>query len=173
MTEFNQKLDLLFSNLGGANEFCWPRAQVFVNTYGAIGFLENGGLMGFWSNDLRQKKIIRSFRKIGANRFAKILEESKQTWEVIKDGDYDQLRKALGELRFQVFSRLEDEMFGECENAMRQVQLYVDRYQIEARPLGYVGRICASLCELGQWLVYWVPFGIAHLWSFIWPGRGK
>lgn len=156
MAEFDEELETLFADLGGGNEFCWPREQVFVETYGTIGFLENGGPMSFWTNDITQKRVIRSFRKIGAVRLATILEELQEDCELIASGGNERPKLILGEDRFKKYSDLENEMFDECERALMKVREYVAANQIRARPLGSIGRICGALRNLWEEFVFWV-----------------
>lgn len=161
MATFNPELDTLFSDLGEGYYFCWPKEMTSVNTYGAIGMLENGGLIGFWSNDLKQEKIIRDFRKIGARQFAGVLEDSRETWELVKDLGFDEMNKVLEEKRFEEFSKLETQVFERCEQVMGLVQVFVERNRIEARPPGVIKKVVGLTWKLGG--------GIAYMGSFFLP----
>ena len=158
MTTFNPELDTLFSDLDEGYYFCWPNEMTFVNTYGAVGMLESGGLIGFWSNDLRQEKVIRDFRKIGARQFAGILEDSRETWEIVRDLGYDEMNEILEEKRFDEFSKLETQMFERCEQVMGQIQVFVDENRIEARPPGLIKQVMGLMWKFGGNLAYWWSF---------------
>ncbi len=76
--ELIKELDELYMKLEVNLSFFSPRHEkVIVDVYQAMGGIEGGGLVSFWSAYIPQKRMIKSFRILGEHEIADILAESK------------------------------------------------------------------------------------------------
>ncbi len=60
--------------------------QAIVDVCETIGFIEGNGLHSFWYNEIDQMSVIQSFRMIGADQVANVLEESSWAKSICERG---------------------------------------------------------------------------------------
>ncbi len=115
--------------------FYWPNEQAIVYVTQTIGFLECNGLYAFWSEDLKQERIIRSFRKVTGDTIADLLDESRWAKPLIETGDYDRRFEEFGEERMKEFSRIEHLIFEEFKKTHPKILAFAKAKNVTGRPL--------------------------------------
>jgi hypothetical protein len=147
--DFDESLDRLYCNLTdrapARADFAWPKERAFIDCYEASGGFGGGGLYSFWSADHPQRRIIRSFERVGARRIAELLAESAWAEKLVALGDYDNREEEFGAERFSEFRAIERKIFDEMEGLIPILREFVDHHNIEARPLGGLGQMLAAV----------------------------
>lgn len=144
LTKFPPELDELDDRLQlRESEFFWPHELVVVDVTRTIAFLEGEGLYAFWSADLNQKRIIKSFRKIGAVAAADLLAESQWAETLIKHGDYDRRKEEFGDKRFSEFRRIESQLFEAFKDVPPLALRFAKAKGVKGEPLNGIGRLLA------------------------------
>jgi len=123
--------------------FYWPNEQAIVDVTQTIGFLECNGLYAFWSGDLNQERIIRSFRKVTGDTIADLLNESRWAKPLIETGDYDRRFEEFGEERMNEFSRIEKLIFAEFKKTHPKILAFAKLKKVTGRPLNIFERMIA------------------------------
>jgi len=88
--EYIEELDTLACQLeqksGGTSQLS-REEQVILDVYDAIGHIEGDGLLPFWDANNDVDQIQESFRMLGANEVAAIINETKWLKDVIARGE--------------------------------------------------------------------------------------
>lgn len=146
LTEFPSALEEINDKLQSReSEFFWPNELAVVDVTRTIGFLEGEGLYAFWSADLNPKRIIKSFRKIGATKAADLLAETRWSEPLIKNGDYDRRQEEFGDRRFSEFCRIESELFDAFKDVPPLALRFAEAKGVTGKPLGGFGRLVATV----------------------------
>lgn len=141
MTSFDESTDQLASALESVEMetgALWPKERVVLDSYQALGGLGNGGLIAFWQADIQQRRVIRSFRQIGAKRLADLIYDSKWARDPICFGNFDEEQTVR-------FEKLEHELFEELETVLDLIRDYIDRNELEFPNIGFSRRVYAPV----------------------------
>ena len=148
MTEFPEALQDLEDRIEGRDlgfiDYCRPSERVILDVCRTIAGIEGEGLYSFWSFDLEQDRIIRSFDRIGAARVVDLLIESRRYKEAIVSRDYDSRENDFGEEEWAAFNRIEDELYREFPGVPELALDFARRHGVTGVPFGKVERILIS-----------------------------